>query len=66
MHNRLRLQVLEEASREDAKHPRVAVERARLRKEPVLAAARAVTESRPGDGRGWYLLGINATDPAER
>lgn len=55
-----------EAEREDPGHPVVAEALARLRSEPALPVLRSVTARYPGDGRGWYLLGRETSDPAER
>ncbi|HYV65646.1 MAG TPA: hypothetical protein VE964_05345 [Myxococcales bacterium] len=63
---RVRRQSLEEADREEAGHPVVSAELARLREVPLLPALRASAAARPGDGRGWFLLGMEATDPGER
>jgi predicted Zn-dependent protease len=66
LETRVRRQALEEADREEPGHPVVTAELARLRGVPLLPALRAATVARPADGRGWFLLGLEATDPAER
>ncbi|MFL5313415.1 MAG: tetratricopeptide repeat protein [Myxococcales bacterium] len=63
---RVRRQALEEALREQPRHPVLNAELARLREVPLLPALRAGAEAQPNDGRGWYLLGVEASDPAER
>jgi tetratricopeptide (TPR) repeat protein len=63
---RVRRQALEEALREQPRHPVLSAELARLREMPLLPALRAAAEAQPNDGRGWYLLGVEASDPAER
>jgi hypothetical protein len=64
--NRVRLEAMEEAAREETGHPVVSAELARLRGVPLLPALRASAAATPADGRGWYLLGLEATEPAER
>jgi hypothetical protein len=64
--DRVSLETMEEAVREDPGNPLATAELARLQKEDVLGAVRAVTEARPADPRGWYLRGIHATDPSEK
>lgn len=59
-HDRLRREALEEAAREDPDNPLVAAARAQARDEPLGPALRAAVARRPGDGRGWYLLGAEA------
>ncbi len=63
---RVRRQALEEAEREEPGHPVVSAELARLRGVALLPALRAAAAARPDDGRGWFLLGLEATDPTER
>jgi tetratricopeptide (TPR) repeat protein len=63
---RTRTQELEEAEGEDPGNPLVSAEVARLRGGPLLPALRAACALRPGDGRGWYLLGTETDDPRER
>jgi tetratricopeptide (TPR) repeat protein len=58
--------LLEEAAAEDPGHPFVVADLARVRKEPPLPALRAAVARRPDDGRGWYLLGLDATEADER
>ena len=64
--NRTRRLAMEEAAREDPGHPVANAELARLGKGPLVPALRMVAEARPKDGRGWYLLGLESADPAER
>jgi len=64
--NRVRRQALDEALREQPRNPVVAVELARVSEVPLLPAIRAAAAGQPNDGRGWYLLGVEATDPVER
>ncbi len=66
VHQRLRRQAMEEAEREDPGHPLAGVELARLRGEPALPTLRELAARRPDDGRGWYLLGLETSDPEER
>lgn len=66
VHERIRREELEEALREQPGHPVVAAELTRLRQAPLLPALRATAEANPKDGRGWYLLGMEASDPEER
>jgi hypothetical protein len=66
LETRVRRQALEEAEREEPGHPVVTAELVRLRGVPLLPALRASTLARPNDGRGWFLLGLETTDPAER
>lgn len=65
-HSRVRRQGLEEAQREEHEHPVVSAELARLREAPLLPALRTVTEAKPNDGRGWFLLGLETVEPGER
>jgi cytochrome c-type biogenesis protein CcmH/NrfG len=37
-----------------------------LREVPLLPALRTAAGAKPTDGRGWYLLALEATDPGER
>jgi tetratricopeptide (TPR) repeat protein len=62
----VRRELLEEAAREEPGHPVVAAELARVRGAPLLPALRTAVAARPDDGRGWYLLGLEATAPEER
>jgi tetratricopeptide (TPR) repeat protein len=66
LQTRVRRQALEEALREQPRHPVLTAELARLREVPLLPAFRAAAEAQPKDGRGWYLLGLEASEPAER
>jgi hypothetical protein len=66
MFDRIRRKSLEEAIAEEPAHPVVAAELARLQKAPLLPVLRAATARSPEDGRGWYQLGIESTEPAER
>jgi predicted Zn-dependent protease len=65
IHARIRREALEEAIREEPRHPVVSAELARLREVPLLPALRTGAGAKPNDGRGWYLLALEATDPGE-
>src|SRR5207237_5332399 len=66
IHARIRRQALEEAMREEPGHPVVSAELARLREVPRPPALRSAAGAKPTDGRGWFLLALEATDAGER
>lgn len=63
---KLRRDAAQEALREEPGHPFAAAVLASVEGASGLAAARAAVARRPSDGRAWYLLAREVTDPSER
>lgn len=63
---KLRQDAAQEALREDPGHPVATVLLASLDGASALPALRAAAAARAADGRTWYLLAREATDPSER
>jgi len=63
---RVRRETAELVLREDPTNPEATAELAAVAGTPLLPQLRAVAAARPNDGRAWFLLGREETDPARR